>query len=343
MNDDLIPDPYGTDLQNRIETRRTESPLAIYLGKRKTKQGLRSLKVNLLSAARHLIDGLDEYIRYLESNGCNPYDVLYLIDWHHLDFARMNKVKASLSAAYVLNYANQCLTVVRRLLEESWEMGWMTYEQFEPLRTIKMKMTAHKPAGREVTDEEIEKLWRYWETRGITGIRDMTVLGLLRTCGLWPWEIAAIQRADYEPENGQLFIRDREKSIKLYNQTRVLMDIWTELRGDEPGALFTRVYRGPYNTYGSIQQNLEGVSSRSLYMDFKKCAQAAGVKRFRLMDLRRSFLAELSVATDILTMARISGLSVQTCQRYDLRAREAYKKAVETLGPDMNQEIVTDR
>ncbi len=94
---------------------------------------------------------------------------------------------------------------------------------------------------------------------------------------------------------------------------------WVDVRGREPGPLFTRLRRRPGRQY---DVSLERLSGGTIVEILERRAKEAGIDApIRPHDLRRTVAGEmLTRGEDISTVAKVLGhASVKTTQRYDVR------------------------
>jgi integrase len=101
---------------------------------------------------------------------------------------------------------------------------------------------------------------------------------------------------------------------------------WLAVRGDAPGALFTRIGKGGKLTH-------EGLTAQAVYYVFDERAEAAGVAAFSPHDMRRTFAGDmLDAGVDIATVQKLMGHSnVSTTAGYDRRGERAKKDAAKRL------------
>jgi site-specific recombinase XerD len=170
------------------------------------------------------------------------------------------------------------------------------------------------------------------------GARDAAIIALAYSCGLRRAELATLDMADYDKENGSLVIlgkRNKERTAYLVNGAKRAMADWLAIRGDEPGALFW-----PINKGGALAARR--MTTQAIYNMMKKRAKMARVKTFSPHDLRRSFVSDLLEAgADIAIVAKMAGhRSVTTTARYDRRPEQAKQKAAKLLHVPYNGRLV---
>ena len=105
------------------------------------------------------------------------------------------------------------------------------------------------------------------------------------------------------------------------------MDAWVEARGDEPGPLLT-----PVDAIGRV--TVRRLSDQAMYQICKKRCERAGVPRFCLHDLRRTFAGDmLDAGGDVALVQQLMGHAhVATTVGYDRRPEAARRRAAGLVG-----------
>lgn len=280
---------------------------------------------------------------------------IFSLDWSAIRYPHTAALRTRLLEQYSPVTVNRTLSALRGVLKEAWRLGQLSAEAYQRAVDVQNVKAEIIPAGRELSDGEIFALVSVCKAdKSPSGVRDAAIIGLLYTCGLRRAELAALNRADFDPETGKLFIRAGKgrKQRTVYVQggaLRALAD-WMAVVGVqgvglrptrfcEGGAksgseaapargepLFVPVLKG-----GKIMRRR--MSAQTIYDVLKKRARQAGVREFSPHDLRRTFVGDmLDRGVDIATVANIAGhASVDTTRRYDRRPEETKKQAAGKL------------
>lgn len=263
---------------------------------------------------------------------------IFSLDWSAIRYPHTAALRTRLLEQYSPVTVNRTLSALRGVLKEAWRLGQMSAEAYQRAVDVQNVKAEVIPAGRELSDGEIFALVSVCKAdKSPGGVRDAAIIGLLYTCGLRRAELAALNRADFEPETGKLFIRAGKgrKQRTVYVQggaLRALADWMAVLHASmSAGAhdgepLFMPVLKG-----GKIARRR--ISAQTIYDVLKKRARQAGVREFSPHDLRRTFVGDmLDRGVDIATVANIAGhASVDTTRRYDRRPEETKKQAAGKL------------
>ncbi len=161
-------------------------------------------------------------------------------------------------------------------------------------------------------------------------MRDAALIAVLSGSGLRRSEVVALDREDYNPEDGSLRVRKGKggKSRTVYLPAGAIsaLDAWLKARGDLRGALISPVRRG-----GHV--HIRRLTDQAVMVILRKRALSAGVAAFSPHDFRRTFISNLLEAgVDVLTVSRLAGhADPATTQKYDLRPEVAKRQAVQLL------------
>lgn len=125
------------------------------------------------------------------------------------------------------------------------------------------------------------------------GARDAAVIGLMLCAGLRRQEVVALQRGDYEHEDGRIRVTSRRglaRSVILEGRTRAAVERWLGLRGAWSGPLIAAL-----SPRGEIQ--LRGLTPPAVNRLLARRAVQAGCDGVTPRDLRGRFLRELQTAS----------------------------------------------
>lgn len=294
-----------------VNGRADENPALVYLA-------------SLSPGSRRTMGGaLDTIARLLTSD---ETATAVNVPWERVQYQHAAAIRAALAERYSHATANRMLSALRSVLKAAWRLGLITAEQYQQAAAVENVKGETIPAGRAIASGEIAALMATCDGSKM-GARDAAVLGLLYGCGLRRAEIVRLDLADFDREAAALVIHgkgNKQRLIPVVNGARRALAAWLELRGDEPGPLFT----------GTGGNNQDGrLTTQAIYDMLKKRQQAAGLASLSPHDFRRTFAGELlDRGADIVTVQKLMGhANVTTTARYDRRGEQAKRKAAELL------------
>ena len=255
------------------------------------------------------------------------------LPWGQLRYEHCQALRSQLAERYSASTANRHLSALRGVLKDAWRLGYMSAEDYQraiDLKPIRGERASQAEKGRHIVTGEFSALINNCLDGSISGARDACMIIFAYTCGLRRAELAALQLADINLDTCTLTVTrgkgGKERVIPMVDSTCDVLADWIVKRGNQPGALFTRILRGDTLT-------MDGLTDQAIYTVFAERAKQAGVKEFSPHDLRRSFAGDLlDAGTDISTVAKLMGhSSVNTTARYDRRDAKAKRKAVQSL------------
>lgn len=264
------------------------------------------------------------------------YDARY-IDWGGLRIQHTTAIRARLIEIYSPATANKMLSALRGVLKAAWRLGEMTSEEYAQASDFKAVPGSSIPAGRALDASEIELLISTCQADpSPAGVRDATLIVLLRAGGLRRAEISALMVTNFKPLLKTLNIkgkRNKQRDLPANTTVAAAIDDWLRVRGSQPGPLFC-----PINKSGAINTS-HGLSAQSIYNIVQRRALQAGVKDLSPHDFRRTFVGDLLEAgADISTVQQLAGhANVTTTQRYDRRGEKTRRRAVELLDVPYHQ------
>jgi integrase len=253
------------------------------------------------------------------------------VPWAELRFQHVAAVRAKLQdEGLAAATVNATLAGLKGVARAAFNLGLLSGEDLERIRSVKAVRGEKLLAGRALTREEVSGLLRACVRRdGAGGARDAALIALMSAGGLRRAEVVALDRADYDADKGELVVRGKGGKERLLYVTggaaKALAD-WLEHRGDEEGALFQPVSKG-----GRVLRRR--MTDQAVYNALVKRARQAKVRRFSPHDLRRTFVSNLlDAGADVVTVQQLAGhANVQTTARYDRRGEEAKRRAVELV------------
>jgi len=237
------------------------------------------------------------------------------------------------------------LAVLRSLLETSWTLGLLPYDQYQRLiasKNLKARRTHDPPtpvAGSLIDSDILGLLTRSCqidrkqECRRMHGLRDLAIIAVLYNGGLRRSELVALDCTDYDEREYMLQIRhgkgDKARPVYLAPETgRVLEDWLRALPADGNPALFRRLHR-----HGQILPRR--LTDQAIYYIIQQRAAAVAIPESMHItphDFRRTCISLLLDNTDISTVKEMVGhTSVETTARYDRRSHEVRQDAARNL------------
>lgn len=184
------------------------------------------------------------------------------------------------------------------------------------------KMSDPEPAGRHITNEEIEKLLEHADDGTKQGARAVAFLAAIAGTGARNAEIRKLTMEDIafiDDDTIQIRIVNgkggKHRTVELFPPLSRHLARWIETRGVKKGYLFTRVYKD-----GRISEG-HPLSYQATVQSMRHISQSAGVAGVTWHDLRRSLIGKLLDGNvDPSTIMDITGhASFETTKRYDRR------------------------
>ena len=313
----------AADLVVAGETPGAQNAAAVYLaglapGSRRTMRETLNVIAELLGVAAQLnTDGQD--VRCLAT------------PWGKLRYAHTVALRAALVERYAPATANKALSALRRVLQEAFRLEQLSAEEYQRAVLVPTVKGKREPKGRIVTVSEVTALMRACaDDPTPMGPRDAAMLAVLRGTGLRRAEIAALNVADYQRETGEMMVRggkgNKDRRVWAPSGTRAALEAWLIQRGEEPGALFYRAFKG-----GRL--STKRITDEAVAIVLATRAKEAGVSTCTPHDMRRTYISELlDAGADIATVQKLVGHEqVTTTANYDRRGEAAKRKAVELV------------
>lgn len=125
----------------------------------------------------------------------------------------------------------------------------MSAEEWERVKEIRPAKGERLPAGRDASQGELAALLgACGRDPSPAGARDAAMVALLYCTGMRRSELAGLDLADHDPLTGELRVRRgkgrKERLVYAVGGAATALADWLDLRGDEPGALFSPVNKG---------------------------------------------------------------------------------------------------
>lgn len=258
----------------------------------------------------------------------DPHDV----PWRLLNEQAVSKLLSTLRGRRLSQQTVALyLAAIRGVARRAWRMKMITGDTYEAIKDLKPKGERRVDRGRSVPTQELKALLKVCrEDARMQGPRDAAMIWVLYGGGLRRSELVALDLRDLRERDQALLVRgkgSKERLVYLGNEAWGALRAWIdEVRGPEPGPIFTRIRREDDLT-------IERLSPKGVYYLLEKRCQQAGIDPARPHDMRRSFISHLlEHGEDIATVQVMAGhSSITTTQRYDKRSDGRKKTAANKL------------
>jgi site-specific recombinase XerD len=224
--------------------------------------------------------------------------------WESLTYEDAIRVRAQLEAQGLGTASvNLHLCALRGVLREAARLNPELAPTLTLAAAIEGRKASRLPAGRALTENELQGLWQ------AAGTRDRALLTLMAGAGLRASETAILEVTDYLPLLPALHIRsgkgDKEREVPIDPVWLPTLDAWGQERGDAPGP-FLLSAKGGRLTRAGIWKALE-----------RLCVKA-GVSHASPHDLRRTLATLLDERGASLRAIQLmlGHASITTTQRY---------------------------
>jgi len=234
-------------------------------------------------------------------------------------------------AGLAVTTVNTYLSALRGVAMEAWMLKQMGVEDYQHIRAIRSVRGSALPRGRALAREEIRALFAACEAdRSSKGVRDAALLAVILGCGLRRSEAVALSYGDILPGDRALKVLgkgNKERLAYVPAGAWERLTLWIDqIRGEQPGPLFTRIRRHDFLTDDRL-------TDQAVYHILQVRQREAGLDKCAPHDLRRTFAtAMLDNGEDLITVKDAMGhASVTTTQKYDRRGEEKLRKAREQI------------
>jgi integrase/recombinase XerD len=250
------------------------------------------------------------------------------VPWHELRFEHTDAIRAKLLAGpYSRATVNVTLAALKGVLRQARRMSFMAAEDYSAAVEWDPLPPDNAIAGREVSQEEIERIQAYIATeRGAYGAFLEAVFALLLGVGLREIEACRATVDAYDPEAGVIrVLRKGGKWAELPlggAEVRALNE-WIAVRETfatrvDATTLLLRVQPNDWVRPGSAR-----CTEQMLIHLCHRVAKDAGVPPFRPHDLRRTFCTRALRYGDVFTVQGLMGhAKPETTRKYDRRTTE---------------------
>jgi len=226
--------------------------------------------------------------------------------------------------------ANLTLAALRGVAREGWRAGLLSREDYDRIRDVPRVRGGRLPAGRAATGGELAALVAApARDPAVAGRRDAALVAVLYAAGLRRTELAALDLADWDPEERSLLVRgkgNKERRVFVARGAADALGDWLSARGPWAGALFCPVLKS-----GRVVPRR--LTAQAVYNALAKRSGEAGVDDLSPHDLRRTLVGDLlDAGADLPTVQRIAGhASPETTSRYDRRGDRVAQAAADLV------------
>jgi integrase len=253
------------------------------------------------------------------------------VNWSQLRYPHVAALRALLTQRYAPSTVNRLLSTLRGVLREAYLLHQIDGDEYQRMIAVRGVRGERLPAGRELSDDEIERLIDACRRdKSPAGARDLALIAVLYAAGLRRAEAGDLCADDLDLRSGQIIIQhgkgNKQRAVYLAGGALAALRAWCKRRGYFSGAVFVPVWKS-----GAIGS--EKLSATSIYNALKRRAHQAGIDDLTPHDLRRTHVSRLLAAgADISTVSRIVGhVDPRTTARYDRRPMDAMRAAAELI------------
>jgi len=285
-----------------------KTPAEVYINKLQKETSRKVQRYDLDTLARRL--GTMDVFSFGRPD---PEDKDTLMDadtfrWEALRYEDTTLLQTLLLQMYKPRTAARIMCAVRGVLKSARRMHLMSAEDYEEAIDLASISLGESLAGRPLSMDEIAALLKTCRTGPpLRGTRDAAIIILMVGCGLRENEVTIASLSDYNVKTGELLVHGKGggkdgklRKNYLTNGTRRAMEIWLSKRGDQPGPLFTTIFK-------SDELTLNKMSNQSIWQMCKTRGEDAGIEPFTPHDLRRTYITMMSKKTDLKTLAGLVG------------------------------------
>ncbi|MEQ4962276.1 tyrosine-type recombinase/integrase [Enterobacter hormaechei] len=226
---------------------------------------------------------------------------------------------------------NTYLSALKGVAKEAWMLRIMDVDTFQHIRAVRNLRGSRLPRGRALPTSDIRALFEACETdKSSLGVRDAAMLAVVLGCGLRRSEAVGLDLRDIVTNERALRVlgkgnKERLSYMPAGTWQRLLFWI-DQVRGEQPGPLFTRIRR--FDTLTN-----DRLTDQAVYHILQVRQRQAGIAKCAPHDLRRTFAtAMLDNGEDLITVRDAMGhASVTTTQQYDRRGEARLRTARDRL------------
>ena len=169
-----------------------QNPAAVYLAS--LSQSGRRTQQHALNTIANMLTG-----------GAAP---AFTCPWSEVRYQHTAALRTKLAERYSVAMVNKVLSALRRVLKESWKLGYMSAEDYQRAASVESIRGETLPTGRELSSGELVALMNACqEDPGPAGVRDAAMIAILYSWGLRRAEIVTLDIADYDSDKGELVVK----------------------------------------------------------------------------------------------------------------------------------------
>jgi integrase len=166
----------------------------------------------------------------------------FTCDWASVRYQQVLEAKAQLAERYSPATVNKMLSGLRSTLNAAWRLGQISTVDYQEAVSVKGFWPVKSPPKHEISREDVDALMKACkQDRGLYGIRDTAIIGLLFNYNLKPPAVAALNLDDYDVRVGRLVVHGKKgkaETLCLDDETDRNLFNWFKIRGWEPGPIF---------------------------------------------------------------------------------------------------------
>lgn len=325
----LVPDVFGGSLFGVVAHGMVpEDPYLVYLSKLKSERSRRAMAGCLGRITMIILAGGEPPPPGMPpaSGAGRPW---WLLRYSHT--SRIQAVLGSPQCGYAPATINQHLAALRRVLEESWNLGLMSTDDWQRASRIKDDTGSRQPAGRNIHPDEIAAMLAACaaDTNRPLGIRDAALITFLEASGVRRAEAAAALIENYDARDRFVKITgkgDKERAVPVHKDAVPHIERWLALLGSRQGPMFRPVTKG-----GRI--GAHAVSPMAIAWVVSQRRKEAGLAPLSTHDFRRTFIGNATDAgVDVVRVAKVVGhADVRTTMKYDRRDDRGIRDAIDQM------------
>lgn len=251
--------------------------------------------------------------------------------WHQIRRPHAVLLKTRLAERWPSpSHPNKHLSALRGVMEECWNLGLVSAEEYEQIRKIKNVKGSRAPAGRNIHQDEMATLLTHCladETPA--GARDAAMVAVLYSTGIRREEAAHALIECYDAAERALRVigkGNKERTVFISPSAVPYLNRWLLLLGERRGPLFRAV-----DQWGNI--GAHAVTARAIGGIVARRRTAARVAPLSTHDFRRTFIGDfIDAGGDLVQAQQLAGhASASTTASYDRRPGRALRAAVDRL------------
>jgi integrase len=279
------------------------------------------------TSRRSMLSALARGTRLLGQAGIDPLQV----DWSGFGHQQMLQVRVALESTGSVCSRNLTLTALRGVMRMAWQVGLVTLEQYERVRSVRnFRQFGDVGTGRAVTRAERTRLLALADVHPRIACRDRALIGLMLAAGLRRSEAATLARASVDLAEGCLLISGkggRVRRLPISAAVAPALHMWLRQLPKGGRFVFPRVSRS-----GRVLEDAP-ISGAAIALLLRRRCAACGIARIRPHDCRRTTATDaLEAGCDLLAVQGILGHSTPAVTaRYDKRGFHSRRAVTESV------------